>query len=77
MTPSDLLEASTNICAGIRWLFRKKETATGKLMREATWKEAIEDYKGFLDNIIAGEEYNHKPMEKLHEYYKCLQEMKK
>jgi hypothetical protein len=37
VTPKELLDASANICAGVRWLFRKKETAEGKLKREASW----------------------------------------
>ncbi|OGT54871.1 MAG: hypothetical protein A3F43_00465 [Gammaproteobacteria bacterium RIFCSPHIGHO2_12_FULL_42_10] len=45
LSPTELLLPNNNICAGIRWLFRKKETARGKLKREATWEEAIEDYK--------------------------------
>jgi hypothetical protein len=35
---------------------------------------AIEDYKGYLKDIIANKPYNHKPMEKLAKYYKLLQE---
>lgn len=73
LSPAELLEASPNICAGIRWLFRKKETATGKLKREATWEEAIEDYKALLDNILNGDKYNPKPVEDLRKYYNLLQ----
>jgi soluble lytic murein transglycosylase-like protein len=34
-----------NIAAGIRWLFHKHERASAKLKREATWMEAIWEYK--------------------------------
>lgn len=44
----DLHDPSINICCGIRWLFRKKETASDKLHRSATWFEAIADYKGYF-----------------------------
>lgn len=45
LTKEQLLNPSANICAGIRWLFRKKETATSKLKHKATWINAIEDYR--------------------------------
>lgn len=68
LTPEQLLEPSSNICAGVRWLFRKQVTASSKLKRDATWIEAVADYKGFLDKIIASEGYNIKPMEDLESY---------
>ena len=46
VTKKELLDPSINICAGVRWLFRKKEIATGKLKREATWDEAVYEFKG-------------------------------
>ena len=46
ITQEDLNDPVINICAGIRWLFRKKEIATAKLKREATWQEAMAEYKG-------------------------------
>lgn len=36
LTPQDLSDPSSNICAGIRWLFRKKVTASARLGRAAT-----------------------------------------
>lgn len=69
-----LIDASGNICAGVRWLFRKKETASHLLKREATWEEAIEDYKAILAKRIHGEPYNPKPMEDFRKYFKCLQD---
>ena len=35
-----------SICAGIRWLFRKKAIASELLKRTATWEEAIAEFKG-------------------------------
>ena len=43
-----ILEPAINICAGIRWLFHKKEIAKSKLKRKATWEEAVADYKSYL-----------------------------
>jgi len=48
LTRKQLLNPSANICTGVRWLFRKKETASGRLKHKATWINAIEDYKGFF-----------------------------
>lgn len=72
LTPEQLLEPSSNICAGIRWLFRKQVIASSKLNRDATWIETVADYKGYLDKIIASEQYNLKPMQDLEDYYNRL-----
>ncbi|MFN9067155.1 MAG: transglycosylase SLT domain-containing protein, partial [Bdellovibrionales bacterium] len=37
---NDMAEAELNIAAGLRWLHRKRETASSKLKRKATWIEA-------------------------------------
>jgi len=50
----DMFEPSANIAAGIRWLFRKRETASTKLKRQATWEEVIADYKSYLSDIVRG-----------------------
>lgn len=46
LTREDLKDPSNNICAGIRWLFRKKAIASDLLKRNATWEEAIAEFKG-------------------------------
>jgi hypothetical protein len=76
VSSKDLLNPSTNICIGVRWLFRKKETASSRLGREATWFEAVEDYKAVLKKRLAGKKYNLELMRKFHEYYNLLQETK-
>ena len=43
----DLKNPNYNIAAGIRWLFRKKEIASQRLKREATWIVTILLYKGY------------------------------
>ena len=62
-----------HICAGVRWLFRKKQTASSLLHREATWEETVEDYKAILAKRVHGEPYNPKPMEDFRKYNKLLQ----
>ncbi len=46
VTREDLNDPSNNICAGIRWLFRKREIAASLLKRTASWEEAIYEFKG-------------------------------
>ena len=46
VTREELNNPSNNICAGIRWLFRKCEIASSHWKRTATWDEAIYEFKG-------------------------------
>lgn len=48
VTKEELNDPNINICAGIRWLFQKQKLATAALGREATWEEAVMNYKGKL-----------------------------
>ncbi|GAB4016856.1 MAG: hypothetical protein Fur0010_16930 [Bdellovibrio sp.] len=43
----ELLDPNKNISAGIRWLFRKRETLKKRIKREPTWEEVFLEYKGF------------------------------
>jgi hypothetical protein len=74
VSTKELLDPSCNICAGVRWLLRKVETATELLGRKATWEETVEDYKAILKKRLNNEPYNHEPMDHFREYYKCLQD---
>lgn len=42
----ELWEPSKNICAAVRWLFRKRDKAEGRLERKPTWEEVLIEYKG-------------------------------
>jgi hypothetical protein len=44
----DLNDPSINICAGIRWIIQKQKLASSFLGRNATWEEAILNYKSIL-----------------------------
>jgi hypothetical protein len=59
----ELRDPNLNIAAGIRWLFRKKEIASSRFGREASWIETIMLYKGYK-NI------NNRQMKKLLNLYK-------
>lgn len=63
-------DPALNIAAGIRWLFRKRETASAKLKRQATWTEAAADYKSYLEKWE--KQPDHKQMNKLVDYYERL-----
>lgn len=48
VTKTELNDPSINICAGIRWLFQKHKLASSYLQRDASWEEAVMNYKGKL-----------------------------
>jgi hypothetical protein len=53
VTREDLNNPGVNLCAGVRWLFRKREIASVvRLKRQATWLEAAEEYKGDLKGLL-------------------------
>jgi hypothetical protein len=67
---NNLYDPSTNVCCGVRWLFRKKEIESAKLGREATWEETIIGYKGYGKAVKDGK--NPKGLQKLQDYYREL-----
>lgn len=66
----DMNTPNFSIAAGVRWLFRKRQTATAKLGRQATWMEAAADYKSYLPQWKKNP--NHKQMNRLIKLYKRL-----
>lgn len=71
----DLYDPNLNIAAGIRWLFRKRETASAKLKKKADWIWAVADYKSYLEPYK--KDQRHKQMNKLIEHYERLKRGKK
>jgi soluble lytic murein transglycosylase-like protein len=51
VSKDEIKDPNVNIFAGIRWLFHKKNLATHHLKREATWMEAISEYKGIRTQL--------------------------
>lgn len=47
----DLFDPSLNICAAIRWLFRKNEILEKRLKRTPEWVEVIVEYKGLGNQL--------------------------
>ena len=70
LNQNEITTPELNIAAGIRWLHRKRETASAKLRRKASWIEAAADYKSYLEDFK--KDPKHKPMNKLINYYKRL-----
>ena len=50
LTDDDAYDPNLNIAAGIRWLFHKRERASAKLKRDATWMEAAFEFKSVRRN---------------------------
>jgi len=69
---NDVYDPNLSVCAAIRWLFYKKDRASAKLGREATWEEAILEYKSFLKDYRAGKLHPRK----MKEFYKALEKLK-
>lgn len=69
---SEVMDPSLNIAAGIRWLFHKRDFATRRLKRKATWIEAVEDYKDILRRRLGGIKYNKGIMPGFLDYLKKL-----
>lgn len=49
-----ILDPTSNICMGIRWLFQKKKLASIRLKRTASWDEAVIEYKSYWDEVNKG-----------------------
>jgi len=69
LTREDLNDPSNNICAGIRWLFRKRAIASEVLGRAASWEDAVAEFKGAR---TATEARAKKLMERFHQYLERL-----
>jgi hypothetical protein len=69
----DRLDPKLCICAGVRWLFQKKAMASHKLGSEATWDEAVEEYKGVLRERLKGRRVNPNVMGAFRKYLKELE----
>ena len=52
LSRADANDPEIQICAGIRWLFHKRKLASNRLKREATWDEAVAEYKAYLPKIL-------------------------
>lgn len=65
-------DPNLSIGAAVRWLFRKRDLASYRLKRQATWREAIAEYKSYLPDMVSGKDPNPEQMQKLDDIYKRL-----
>ncbi len=73
----ELNDPNANICAGVRWLFRKRDMATGKLGRQATWEEAVAEYKGIRNDLVKGRKRAKELIDRFEGYLGDLEACKK
>src|SRR3990167_2063390 len=66
-----ILDPTSNICMGVRWLFQKKKLASVRLKRPASWEEAVIEYKGYWGEVNAGQDPE--GMQLFRQFYKILQ----
>ncbi|MCB0408529.1 MAG: transglycosylase SLT domain-containing protein [Bdellovibrionales bacterium] len=71
LSKKEVTDPNLNLFAGIRWLFHKKYLAGHRLKREASWIEAIAEYKGILNQLGRVKEADD-IMEKLKKYHERL-----
>lgn len=69
LSDSDMTEPTLNICAGTRWLFRKKQLAEAIAKHAISWRDAVAAYKGVKPD-------DKRLMPKFDRYYRRLQEEK-
>lgn len=68
----DLFDPNINICAGIRWLFRKRQIASEILEHKASWEETVYEFKGCRTaQKKRAQELINRFNEKSEEYRKC------
>lgn len=67
-----ILDPTTNICMGIRWLFQKRHLLAVRLKREVTWEESVIEYKSYWDDIRKHNGQMPDGIIKLRKYYQLL-----
>lgn len=65
LTNDDMKDPNLSICAGIRWLIRKKQIREARLKRPVSWRDAVAEYKDYDD-------LNHSQMRKFDGFYARL-----
>ncbi len=72
ISTKDTSDPNLSIGAAIRWLFRKRDLASHRLKRQASWREAVAEYKSYLKDMVNGKNPNPPQMEKLDVIYERL-----
>lgn len=69
LSREELLDPSKNICAAIRWLFRKREILEKRLGRSPDWVETIAEYKGIGPDLKKGGKKSQDVLKAFMKYY--------
>lgn len=69
LTKEELFEPSKNICAGIRWLFRKREIIQKKTKLSPEWIDVLIDYKGIKAGLKKNDPTSQRILKEFKEYY--------
>ena len=77
MSGNDRYDPNLGICGGIRWLFQKQVIGSHRLGYQASWDEAVEEYKGILKDRLAGKAVNPRVMSIFRDFLKVLEKCKK
>lgn len=73
ISKEELFTPSKNICAAIRWLFRKREILQKRLSRSPTWPEVVVEYKGLGPGL---KKQDNKSIRVLNDFLKIYKEYK-
>jgi predicted nucleotidyltransferase len=68
----DLMDPDVSISAGIRWLFHKKKLADVIMKHDASWNDAIINYKGYLNDYIKNPKLDMKGVDNYNDLLKKL-----
>lgn len=72
ISTEDTSDPNLGIGAAVRWLFRKRDLASHRINRQASWREAVAEYKSYLKDMVSGKDPNPEQMQKLDDIYKRL-----
>jgi len=70
----DTSDPNLSIGSAIRWLFRKRDLASHRLKRQATWREGVAEYKAYLRDMISGKDKHPTGMKEFDKVYKRLKQ---
>lgn len=65
----DLFDPSKNICAGIRWLFRKREIIQKKTQSSPEWIDVMIEYKGIKAGLKKNDPTSLRILREFEEFY--------
>jgi predicted nucleotidyltransferase len=69
LTKEELFEPSKNICAGIRWLFRKREIIQKKSKLSPEWIDVMIEYKGIKAGLKKNDSTSLRILKEFKEFY--------